>query len=560
MLPERPRRTRYAVCPLVLAGTLGGAAMAATPRETADLVIVNGRLPTVEGDATAIAVKGDKITRVGKDRAVLALRGKATKVIDARGRSVLPGFNDNHVHLYWGARSLAAPDVRAQRDLAGIQKVIGDYAEANPDLDWIDAGGWLNAQLPGGAPDKTMLDTISTTRPIVLWSLDRHSAWVNSKALALIGVTAETPDPPNGEFVRYPVTRQPTGWLKEISAVSFLQAAMPKPSTAEHERMMTLAINEALRNGVTSVNEAFGNVEEFEILDGMRKHDKLSLRISYALGVTPGFSDAEFARYQAVWRAHPDTPLLKTGVVKFFLDGVPNAHTAFLLAPWGPQKDTGQSIYPRDEVMNLVSRFDAAGWQVMMHAMGDGAVRLGLDAVQNAETRNKPPARGRRHRIEHAFLVEPTDIQRFGKLKVLAAYQPVDMFLPPSTPADPPNPQRPPQEGARWNAVRAAGAHASLGSDWPVFTMNALARIYGIVDSRRADQRMSLKQALRAYTRESAYASFNEKTQGSLTPGQFADIVILSRDLVGSPPAAASDLAVDMTIFAGRVAYERERR
>lgn len=525
---------------------------------SADLMIVNARLPTVEG-ATAIAVKGDKIILVGSDRAVSIQKGRATRVIDAGGRTVIPGFNDDHVHLFWGARSLAAPDVRAQRDLAGIQKVIGDYATANPGLAWIDAGGWTNAQIPGGAPTRGMLDAISTARPIVLWSLDRHSAWLNTKAMQVIGLTADTPNPPNGEFVRDPVDRTPTGWLKEISAVGYLEDRMPKPSSAERERLMNLAIAEAHCNGVTSVNEAFGNLEELDLLGQMQKHGKLNLRVSYALRVTPGFSDADFARYQAAWRAHPDSPLLKTGVVKFFLDGVPQAHTAFLLAPWGPQPELGESIYQRQEALKLVSRFDAAGWQVMMHAMGDGAVRLGLDAVEAAERANPAPARGRRHRIEHAFLVEPDDIARFAKLNVLAAYQPLDVFLPPSTLAEPPNPARPAQEGARWNAIQAAGGHASLGSDWPVFSMNALARIYGIVDSRRGDQRMSLRQALEAYTRESAYASFNEKTQGSLDAGKYADIVILSRDLVEDPPRSAADLAIDTTIFAGKVVYQRPK-
>jgi hypothetical protein len=243
--------------------------------------------------------------------------------------------------------------------------------------------------------------------------------------------------------------------------------------------------------------------------------------------------------------------------VKLFMDGVPQSQTAFLLSPYGPQPEKGHSVFPEGEVKRLAERFDAAGWQLMIHAMGDGAVRLALDSIEAAEKHNSPPARGRRHRIEHVFLLDPADVPRFAKLNVTAAYQPTDVFLPPDTPAAPEDPARQPREGARWNAVRAAGGRAAFGSDWPVFTMNALARIYAIANSRRGDQRADVRTLIDGYTRQSAYVMFADDERGTLAPGQLADLAILSRDIIALPPRTAADLAVDVTLFDGKVVYER---
>ncbi len=536
------------------------AALAASPAGAApaDLIIVNGRLPTVSGGATAVAVTGERISAVGADADMTAVRGPRTKVIDARGHTVVPGFNDNHVHLLWGAESLAAPDVRAAPGLADIQAMVRAAAAAAPGRGWVQAGGWMVTQLPG-APTRQMLDAAVPDRPVVLWSLDRHSAWLNTRALEAAGITRATPDPPQGFIERDPATGDPTGWLKEFSAVDLVERAMPKRTETERRRLMTAAMDEAHKYGVTAVTNAVGTPEEFALLDRMRRDGKLSLRVTYAFGVRPGFSDADYAADLATWKAHPDTPTLKAGVLKMFLDGVPQADTAFLLKPWGPQAQTGAPVYDPAELKRLIRRFDRDGWQIMIHAMGDGAVRLALDSYRDAEDANPAPARGRRHRIEHAFLLDPADAPQFKSLGVIAAYQPIDVFLPPSTPPAPIDPARPPQEGARWNLVRETGGRTSLGSDWPVYSMNALARIYGIANSRRADQRMDVATLIDAYTRDSAYTTFDEAEQGALEVGKFADIAILSRDLLGDPPKTKDDLGVDVTIFNGKVVYTRPR-
>ncbi len=522
-----------------------------------DLLILNGRLPTVDSAASAIAITGERIEAVGTDAEISKRRGPSTRVIDAQGRTVLPGFNDNHVHLLWGAESLATPDLRGEPHLAALQARLRAYAATQPAGGWIQGGGWHVGQAPGGAPTRQMLDAAVSDRPVVLWSLDRHSAWLNTRALQLAGITKATPNPPQGVIERDPKTGTPTGWLKEFTAIDLVARAMPARSEAERRALMTAAIREAHRFGVTAVTNTVGDPEELALLEGMRQAGALDLRVTYAFGVWPGFSDADYARYRAAWKAQPDTPLLKAGAVKLFLDGVPQSGTAFLLRPWGPQPEAGEPVYDPAELQRLVRRFDADGWQILIHAMGDGAVRLALDSYGSAAAAHPAPARGRRHRIEHAYLMDPADAARFGELGVIAAYQPVDQFLQPGTPPQAAAAARPPQEGARWNMVRAQGGRISLGSDWPVYSMNALARIYGIVASRRADQRMALRPLLDAYTRDSAYTSFDEADQGALEAGKFADIVILSRDIVGAPPAAVEDLAVETTIFNGRVVYQR---
>jgi len=525
----------------------------------ADLVILNGALPTVRGAATALAISGERIEAVGSDAQISRLKGPATQVIDARGHSVLPGFNDNHIHLLWGAESLAVADVRGAKDLAALQGMVRAQAAADPEAAWVQAGGWHVGQATGGVPTRQMLDAAVAGRPVVLWSLDRHSAWLNTMALQKAGIGESTPNPPNGIIVRDPETGEPTGWLKEFTALDLVASAMPARSEAERRRLMSSAMAEAHRHGVTAVTNTVGDPDELALLERMRRSGDLHLRVTYAFGVRPGFSDADYARYLAAWKAQPDTPLLKAGAVKLFLDGVPQSHTAFLLRPWGPQPDRGEPVYDPRELDRLVKRFDADGWQVLIHAMGDGAVRLALDSYAAAEAANPAPARGRRHRIEHAFLMAPADAPRFARLNVIAAYQPVDVFLPPGTAAGPADPGRPAQDGARWNLVRAHGGRTSLGSDWPVYSMNALARIYGIAHSRRGDQRMDVPSLIDAYSRDSAYTSFDEADQGALEPGKFADIVIISRDLLATPPQGAADLAVDTTIFNGRVVFQRPR-
>jgi len=519
----------------------------------ADLIVSNGHIYAGRDDATntAIAISGNLIIAVGQDADMTKLRGSSTKELDAKGGWILPGFEDDHVHLLQGALSLSQPDVRTAADVAAIQDIVRLAAERNP-TGWVQAGGWLPTQFPDGGPTRQMLDAVIADRPVVLWSLDRHGVWANSKALELAGITRDRANPPMGEFVR-DASGTPTGWIKEASAIAILTEAIPEPTPEEHKQLLKLAMVEANRNGVTALTHAAlgGGIDEFNLLKTMDAEGALTTRINYALGVGPDFTDKDFEAYQNLWRANPATPRLKMGAVKFFLDGVPQAHTAFLLAPWGVQHDEGHPLMERDQFHKWATAFDAAGWQLMMHAMGDGAVRMALDEVAGLPA-NSAPARGRRHRIEHAFLIDPADLPRFAQLNVVANFQPVNAFPPPAQPAIPA--KREPRDGARWAGLNARGAHVSFGSDWPVYPMDPLGRIYGMSMGRQ-DQRMDPLAIIDNYTRGTAYATFDDDRLGTLAIGKLADVVILKTYLGRNQPQTRGDLQVAATIFDGKLVY-----
>jgi predicted amidohydrolase YtcJ len=404
---------------------------------------------------------------------------------------------------------------------------------------------------------------------------DYHSVWVNSKALAAAGITKDTPDPPLGTIVRDPKTGEPTGLLKESSAMALVNTVMPKPTREEQLRGLEAGIREALKYGVTSVTDAAGTPEEFEVFDEARRTGRLSARVYYSLLVTPGFTERDADRFDAIRRTHPDTPLLKTGIIKMFMDGVIETNTAFMLAPYANAPTTGAPNYSREEFERLVSTFDRRGWQIMVHGLGDGAVRMVLDGFERVAARNPAPTRGRRHRVEHIETIDPADIPRFGKLGVIASMHPVGgFFVPQNRPAAAAGaapapvgiwaanlgPERA-ARGGMWKSISESGGRVVFGSDWPVATLDAIGRIIGIVNRPPrpggTDQRLSLTAAIDNYTSGAAYASFDETQKGTLAPGMLADIVILATDIFARAPTTRSDVAVKTTIFDGKVVYRQ---
>jgi predicted amidohydrolase YtcJ len=548
---------RAAAVALTVSHLLSTTAAMAKTGDKADIVIVNGHVfaPAESGPATAIAIQGDHIVAVGSAGDVARWRGPATRTIDAAGRAILPGFDDNHVHLSMGAKSLSYPDVRKAADLAAIQARIRDQARLVKGAGWIELGGWLPDQLPGHRPDTRMLDAAVADRPVVMWTLDRHGAWLNSKALALLGITDATPNPPNGIIDR-DADGHATGWLKEFGAVAMVEAKMPPRSEKDREALLLGAIREAQRYGITALTEALGSPEEYERLDRLRRKGLLTMRVTYAMVALPGISDQAIAKLDAFWKAHPDSDRLRTGTVKMFLDGVPQLGTAYLLHPWGPQASDGEPAWQAADYDRAVGAFDRAGWQIMVHAMGDGAVRLALDGMEKAILSNPQPRRERRFRIEHAFLVDPADYPRFARLNVTAAYQPIDNFRP-SGAAPMADVERAPQDNGRWVRLRDIGGRFGFGSDWPVSSLDALARIYTIADSPRRDQRLPVDEIIAGYTVSNAYLDYAEAKRGRIAPGQLADLAIVSTDILSHPPETLDDTRIDATIFNGEPVFLR---
>jgi predicted amidohydrolase YtcJ len=557
---------------MAVAGAMSACGTGQVPEAPADVVLINGKVFPADGSGVfyeALAIRGNTIAAVGQNAEIERFRGPDTQVVDAAGHAVVPGFNDNHVHLLSGGRGLETLDLQGVATLADVQEKIRTFAKAHAESAWVEGRGWNYTAFPGYLPTRQQLDAVVPDRPAVMRCFDGHTTWVNSKALALAGIDANTPDPPGGTIVRDPTTKAPTGVLKEGPAMALVNRVMPRQTPDDQQRALRAATTEAHRNGVTSLTEASGSLQGLAFLDEARRSGQLALRVHYALRVNPGFSEQDAEQFDAAWRQQPDTPLLRTGIVKMMLDGVASTHTAFMLAPYTNRPSPGTTFFPRDEFERIVRLLDGRGWQIMVHALGDGAVRMGLDAFERAAAANAAPARGRRHRLEHVSYMHPTDAQRFSTLGVIAAFQGGGGFVPPNAP--PPSTASPTVVNVgveRWAAhgglvkdVVDSGGRLTLGSDWPVAPFNPMGRVTGMVNRPvrpgGRDQRIPLPVALEAYSREAAWASFQESRVGSLRAGMLADIVVLATDIFSRSPTNPDDVAVVLTIFDGKVVYRR---
>jgi predicted amidohydrolase YtcJ len=566
------RLTTYVVV-LIVAGTLIAGLIVGAQRDDAsgpvDLIITNGKVYTGSGDefAEAIAVRNNKILRVGSNREIKRLRRPQTTTLDAHGAAVLPGFNDAHVHLLDGGLSLSMLDLGGASTMEAIAARIREYATAHPDRPWIEGQGWYYASFPGGAPTRQQLDALVPDRPAFIAAFDGHTGWANSKALALAGITRHTRSPQNGAIVKDPRSGEPTGVLKE-AAQDLVAKVMPQPTRADRLKALRAAIREAQRLGVTSVQNASGSPDELDLYDELRTSGDLQLRVYSALSLDGELTPALATDYAAVRKKYPDDPLFKAGAIKLIADGVVESYTAALLQPYANKSVRGTPRYTSEALDALVTALDRDGWQILTHAIGDRAVRMALDAYQHAADANPVPAHGRRHRVEHIETIDRDDIPRFGALGVIASQQPYH-----GTPVvDEPDiwsanlgPVRA-SRGWASRSIADAGGRIAFGSDWPVMTLDPRYGLYTAVmrqtpDGRPADgwnpeERLALPAAIDAYTSGAAYASFDEHRKGRLERDMLADIVILSSDIF-APDARILDAVVDTTIFDGKVVYTR---
>jgi predicted amidohydrolase YtcJ len=550
---------------------LSGAALGGLqpPPAGASLIITNGKVYTGDGGLQeAIAVSGNRIVRVGSTQEVQALRAASTEIVDARGRAVVPGFIDSHVHLMLGGESLDQVSLRGLRTPDDAKQVLRAFVAAHPGSSWIKgANGY-------GRLTRADLDAVMPDRPAFIVSGDVHSLLANSRALAAAGITRQTPNPPNGIVDRDAATGEATGILRE-SAQGLVTGAVPRPTHDERRRTLRAAIGEAHRGGVTSVVN-IGGPDDIALFDEARRSNDLALRIYSALWVSPGGGDAGFPsslavtdadldRFEEVRRRYPDTPTLKVGAVKIMLDGVIESRTAAMLAPYLDTPTPGTPNFTAERLNQIVARMDRQGWQIITHALGDRAVRMALDAYERARADNPAPGRGRRHRIEHIEASDAADIPRFGRLGVVASLQPAHgrgMLNP--------NPtggriisiglQRH-LSGWPWKSIVDAGGRVIFGSDWPVASIDPTSSFY-IPLTRAgppgvAGQRLSMNAVIDAYTGSGAWAEFEEQEKGTLANGKLADLVILSKDVFANPPAGPDDVHVDLTVFDGKVVYRR---
>lgn len=537
-----------------------------------DLIVLNGRVYTADGAGTmaeAIAVQGNKILRVGTSREMQRLRRRQTVVVDARGGAVLPGFNDSHIHFVSGGLALGQIDLLDAKTPAQIDSAVREWAAAHPDREWVTGRGWYYAPFAGGLPTRQQLDVLVPDRPAYLTSYDGHTGWANSRALKLAGITRRTANPAHGIVVKDPRTGEPTGVLKE-AAMSLIAPVLPKPTRAEKIAAIRAATIEAHRRGVTSVQNASGSAEELEIYGELRAKGTLDMRVYAALSAPSAMTTAALDAFDELREKYPDDPVFKTGAVKLMADGVVEAHTAAMLEPYSNRPNLrGEPRMSASELDRVVAELDKRGWQVMIHAIGDRAIRMALDAFEHAATRNPVPVRGRRHRIEHIETTDPADIPRFGHLGVIASMQPYH-GLPDPTQMSIWRTNIGEDRAARAWVYRSIARHngvLAFGSDWPVVTMDPVLGLHVAVNRTTpegepeggwpAAERLTLHEALDAYTRGAAWASFDEHRKGSLARDMLADIVILTKDIFSLPARRIAETDVAVTIFDGKIVYQR---
>jgi predicted amidohydrolase YtcJ len=540
----------------------------------ADTIVVRGKIYTGNPKqpwAQAVAIRGEKIIAVGDDEEIQKLYYAGTETIDAGGKLVLPGFVDCHIHFLEGSISLGHANLEGAKNPADIQRMLREYAEKHPGDDWILGGGWNYAMFgEENLPHKKYLDELFPNRPAFLVGYDGHTAWANSKALTLAGINKDTPNPANGAIVRDPKTGEATGALKE-SASSLISKFVPNLTRAEKLAALRAGIHWANENGLTRVHSAGGDFEEFALYDELRRQGDLTLRMYIAYFLNPpelrpkDLSAIEDARkkYTGDW--------LSGGVVKIMIDGVVESHTAAMLEPYTDDPSTkGKLFWEPGKYKEAVAELDKRGLQLFTHAIGDYAVRTALDAYENAENVNH--TRDRRPRIEHIETVTAADIPRFGKLGVIASMQPLHAYPDEDTLrvwAGNNGPDRASRAWV-WNSIANAGGHLAFGSDWNVVTLNPWEGLQMAVTRQTAEgtpaggwlpqERVTLEQAIEAYTLGAAYAGRRENTEGSIEPGKLADLIIVSQNIFEVDPHAIAKTKVVKTIVGGRVVYQVEAK
>jgi len=566
-----------AVCRILICATLTSlvsCSHAADPK--ADLVLL-GEVFTSDVTkpwAKAIAIRDERIVLVGSVEGVGHFRGAKTDWIDYGDRLITPDFNDNYIHLFFGSESLDEVDLNDVSELTELQQRIEYYAKHNTD-GWVVGSRWLYGAFPNGAPDKSYLDAVLPDRTAFNWGYDGHSAWVNSKALELAGISSETPDPPNARIARDPETGEPTGMLKEDSAMELVLSVIPSLSTEKRYKQLVRGIQLLNKNGITAAQDAgagydvssFAN-DQLPLLIRLLSNGDLNIRLTVSLFMTEGNAEQTTQEVIRLRDEVSGSPFLKFGVIKTYVDGVIESQTAAMFKPYAHTEERGYLNWSEDELAAAVVDAESEGLQVYLHAIGERGVHTALNAY--ATSRQINGKRDSRGRIEHIETIRTEDYPRFAELGVVASMQPLhaepnDNIL--SVYSDAIGPERA-ERAFGWRSLEEAGAVVTFGSDWSVVSPNVMHGLYTAItrQSREGlpemgwhpDQRVSLEDALRHYTIDGAYGSFAEVDRGSLTVGKYADIAVLSRNPFDGDPKALLSTEVILTLLAGRVVYRAE--
>ncbi|HSE49662.1 MAG TPA: amidohydrolase [Terriglobales bacterium] len=534
-------------------------------RPAADVIVTNAKVYTVEKErprAEAVAILGERIVAVGTAAEIDAWRGPETKVIDGRGHLLLPGFNDAHVHFTTGGQQLDSVDLKDATSPQEFARLIGERAQQRPG-EWVLNGQWDEQKwTPAELPTRQLIDGATGATPVFVSRYDGHMALANSAALRLAKVTAKTADPPGGEIVR-DAQGNPTGVLKD-AAMGLVYKVIPDMTPQQRTEALKRALAHAAQLGVTSVQDMGMPVADVRTYMEFAERGELTTRIYAAPMETEWQKQAD----AGVRRAF-GSPYLRIGALKGYADGSLGSTTAYFFEPYTDAPKTrgllSDEMHPITAMRGRLMKADEAGLQLCIHAIGDQAISIILDMFGDVVKANG--TRDRRLRIEHAQHMAAKDFARFADLGVIASMQPYHAI-----------------DDGRWAEKRIGPdrikrtyafrtfldnkVRLAFGSDWTVAPLDPLQGIYAAVTRATLDgknpqgwvpeQKLTVAEAVEAYTMGSAYAEFQEREKGSLTRGKLADMVLLTDDIFSIPPEAIKDVKVEMTMVGGKVVYERK--
>jgi predicted amidohydrolase YtcJ len=550
----------------MLAALVGTAAGQTKP--AADLVIIHAKVWTVDksrptAEAVAVAILGERIVAVGTSAEVAVWQGPQTRVIDAGGKLLLPGFNDAHVHFVSGGMQLDNVDLKDADTPEELARRVGERAKVTPKGEWIQGGDWDHERwTPAELPTRQLIDAVTPTTPVFINRYDGHMALANSVALRMAHVTAQTLDPPGGTIVR-DAQGNPTGVLKD-AAMDYVYKVIPPLTPERRMQVVKRALAHAASLGVTSVQDMNPEYADIAVYSELAEKGELTARIYAAPLETQWNDQAKLGLRRAFGSSY-----LRIGALKGYADGSLGSTTAYFFEPYDDApKSRGllsSEMRPLAAMRGRMMKADEAGLQLCIHAIGDQGISMILDLFQDVVQAHGE--RDRRFRIEHAQHMAAKDFERFAKLGVIASMQPYHAI-----------------DDGRWAEKRIGperikttyafrtfldhGVRLAFGTDWNVAPLNPMLGLYAAATRATLDgknpqgwvpeQKITVAEAVEAYTLGSAYAEFQEKEKGSIAPGKLADMVLLSDDIFRIPPEAIKDVKVELTLVGGRVVFERQ--
>lgn len=525
----------------------------------ADIIVTNAHIFTSDESnpaAQAVAVRANRILRVGSNEEVEECRGKGTRVIDGQGHTLTPGFIDSHFHLLWGAMWMGSAQLYEVKNFGELKENLQDFAARSRTSEWVDGRGIKYGILS----TRQELDAILADRPVYINAYDGHTSWANTKALEMAGVLHPGKEVgPNGIIVR-DINHLATGELREKDAMSTVANLIPLPGEARKRELLKMAIQQINATGITSIHNMNGDMEELTTYAALEDTGEMTLRVYVPYWIKPETTEEMLVEVVEMARVRGD--YVRGGAVKFFMDGVWESYTALTLAPYADAPDTKpEGIYSPEHFTRMAALCDRLGLQIFVHCCGDGAVRRTLDGYEAIQKTNG--RRDSRHRVEHIEVIHPEDLPRFKALGVIASMQtshsPLsgddqDVWL-----------RRVGEErwplSFAWREIKNAGATLALGSDWNVAPYDPLVNLHAALNRKpwspdNPDQRLTLEECILGYTRDAAYAEFQEHQKGQIREGYLADMVLFSHDLFQLKPEDIRVARPVMTMIDGRIVHE----